>query len=149
MNFHKTINFRLIDGETGRKPGAISGQQFQIKNCNNSHIYLFDWSNTVTVDDCINCKIFIGPVKVEHWNMSFSVSFFCQGLRLHPGLYKLCCCRCLWAVQNKRLQVSLTKNRSSNEKFFRNLDAFLCVNTQPIIEASSRVSMIMDLDGGQ
>ena len=79
----------------------------------------------------------------SRWNVSFSVSFFCQGLRLHPGLYKLCCCRCLWAIQNKRLQVSLTKNRSSNEKFFRNLDAFLCVNTQPIIEASSRVSMII------
>ena len=71
LNFHKTFNFRLIDGETGRKPGAISGQQFQIKNCNNSHIYLFDWSNTVTVDDCINCKIFIGPVKVEPVFFSF------------------------------------------------------------------------------
>ena len=62
---------RLVDSETGRKPGAISGQQFQIKNCNNSHIYLFDWSNTVTVDDCINCKIFIGPVKVELVIFSF------------------------------------------------------------------------------
>ena len=71
---YKLCNCRLVDGETGRRPGSISGQQFQIKNCNNSHIYLFDWSNTVTVDDCINCKIFIGPVKVFP-------RIFCQ---LHP-----------------------------------------------------------------
>ena len=29
---------------------------------------------------------------------------------------------------------------------YRNLDAFLCVNTQPIIEASSRVDSIWKLD---
>ena len=77
---YKLCNCRLVDGETGRRPGSISGQQFQIKNCNNSHIYLFDWSNTVTVDDCINCKIFIGPVKVFE---EYFASFLCQGLCLH------------------------------------------------------------------
>ena len=53
----------LVDGEDGRLPGSINGQQFQIKNYNNSHIYISDWSNTITIDDCTNCKIFLGPVK--------------------------------------------------------------------------------------
>ena len=35
-----------------------------IQNCENSNIYLFDHTNTVTIDDCKMCKIFIGPTKV-------------------------------------------------------------------------------------
>ena len=53
----------LVDGEDGRLPGSINGQQFQIKNCSNCHIFILDWTNTVTIDDCTQCKIFLGPVK--------------------------------------------------------------------------------------
>jgi protein XRP2 len=42
----------------------FSGEQFVIQNCENSNIYLFDHTNTVTIDDCKMCKIFIGPTKV-------------------------------------------------------------------------------------
>ena len=31
-----------------------------------------------------------------------------EGFCLHPGLYKLCCCRCLWPVQDEGLQVFRT-----------------------------------------
>ena len=41
------------------------GEQFVIQNCENSNIYLFDHINTVTIDDCKNCKMFIGPTKVN------------------------------------------------------------------------------------
>ena len=41
------------------------GEQFVIQNCENSNIYLFDHINTVTIDDCKNCKLFIGPTKVH------------------------------------------------------------------------------------
>ena len=44
-------------------PGSIAGQQFQIKNCRGASIYLYDWANTVTVDDCSDCRIFLGAVK--------------------------------------------------------------------------------------
>ena len=50
-------------GEVIRKPGSIAGQQFQLKNSSDCNVYLYDWSNTVTIDDCKNCKIFLGPVK--------------------------------------------------------------------------------------
>ena len=52
-------------GEVIRRPGSVSGQQFQIKNCTNCRIYLFDWSNTVTIDDCTNVKVFLGAVKTS------------------------------------------------------------------------------------
>jgi protein XRP2 len=41
------------------------GEQMIIKNCENCHIYLFDNTNTVTIDDCKNCKMFIGPTQVK------------------------------------------------------------------------------------
>ena len=45
--------------------GSIGGQQFQIKNCANCRIYLYDWSNTLTIDDCTNVKIFAAAVKTS------------------------------------------------------------------------------------
>ena len=35
-----------------------------VRNCENCSIYLFDHTNTVTIDDCKNCKMFIGPTQV-------------------------------------------------------------------------------------
>ncbi|CAG0881209.1 unnamed protein product [Darwinula stevensoni] len=48
---------------TGRTPGTIRGQQFIIQNCSNSSIYLYDHIGAITVDDCSDCKMFIGPVR--------------------------------------------------------------------------------------
>ncbi|XP_053647108.1 protein XRP2 [Cherax quadricarinatus] len=47
--------------EVGRLPGTIGGQQFIIQNCQASQIYLFDCINTITIDDCSDCIIFVGP----------------------------------------------------------------------------------------
>ncbi|KAG0729474.1 Protein XRP2 [Chionoecetes opilio] len=47
--------------EVGRVPGTINGQQFIIQNCQSSHIFLLDHINTITIDDCSDCTIFIGP----------------------------------------------------------------------------------------
>ena len=49
-------------GEVWRLPGSVNGQQFVIQNCKNSSIYVFDHINTVTIDDCINCKIILAAV---------------------------------------------------------------------------------------
>ena len=34
-----------------------------VRNCENCCIYLFDHTNTVTIDDCKNCKVFVGPTQ--------------------------------------------------------------------------------------
>ena len=47
--------------EAGRVPGSINGQQFIIQNCQSSQIFLLDHINTITIDDCSDCTIFIGP----------------------------------------------------------------------------------------
>jgi len=53
----------LNDQTVIKAPGEISGNQFMVRNCQNCCIYLFDHINTITVDDCKQCKIFIGPTK--------------------------------------------------------------------------------------
>ncbi|CAG2117045.1 unnamed protein product, partial [Medioppia subpectinata] len=44
-----------------KKPGEIAGQQFIVENCEFANIGLFDYINTITIDDCNNCSIFVGP----------------------------------------------------------------------------------------
>lgn len=39
----------------------IAGQQFMIANCRDCNIYLFDHIGTISVDECENCRIFVGP----------------------------------------------------------------------------------------
>ena len=59
----------IVDGQEGgqvvRRPGSVGGQQFVIRNSSNCCIYLYDWANTVTIDDCKHCKIFLGAVKTS------------------------------------------------------------------------------------
>lgn len=61
------LNFKdyVIDNQTHetivKLPGQIKGEQFIIQNCNESEIFLFDFINTISVDDCADCTIFIGP----------------------------------------------------------------------------------------
>ena len=57
--------FRLTCYDKMILSGSIGGQQFQIKNCTNCRIYLYDWSNTLTIDDCTNVKIFAAAVKTS------------------------------------------------------------------------------------
>ncbi|MCL4132051.1 UNVERIFIED_CONTAM: hypothetical protein GTU68_057235 [Idotea baltica] len=52
----------LTDGEKGRLPGTINGQQFIVQNCTSSKLFLFDDINTITIDDCTDCSIYVGPV---------------------------------------------------------------------------------------
>ena len=54
-----------------KAPGSIEGEQFMVRNCINCNIYLLDHINTITIDDCKNCKIFIGPTKVKKSLKSF------------------------------------------------------------------------------
>ncbi len=53
----------LTDCAVGRLPGSVAGQQFIIQECKNSKIYLFDHIGTISVDDCVNCTIFVGPTS--------------------------------------------------------------------------------------
>ena len=103
----------IIDGQEGgevvRRPGTIAGQQFQIKNSSDCAIYVYDWANTVTIDDCKNCKIFIGAVKTS--------------------VFMRDCNNCVLVASCGQLRL----------RDCVKVDMFLCVNSQPIIEASSGV----------
>ncbi|XP_023322127.1 protein XRP2 [Eurytemora carolleeae] len=99
------------EGEVFRGPGSINGQQFQIKNCVRSQIYLYDWSNTITIDDCKHCKIFLGPVK--------------------GSVFVRDCTDCTIVLACGQFR---TRDCS-------NLDVFILVNTQPIIESSTGIRL--------
>ncbi|XP_033124239.1 protein XRP2-like [Anneissia japonica] len=98
------------NGETIVKlPGTVDGQQFMIMNCESSNIYIFNHLNTITVDKCTNCKIFLGPVKGSVFLRN------CEN------------CQCVIACQQFRTRDC------------KKVDTFLHCETQPIIESSTRM----------
>jgi len=99
----------LENGESGRLPGKVNGQQFIIQNCKHSNIYVFDHINTITIDDCQNCKLFLGPVK--------------------GSVFLRNCIECVCIVACGQFRT----------RDCRKLDVFLCCATQPIIESSTGV----------
>ncbi|XP_027216690.2 protein XRP2 [Penaeus vannamei] len=99
----------ISNEEVGRLPGTINGQQFIIQNCQSSKIYLFDFINTITVDDCSDCVIFIGPTTGSVFLRDCQdcvVMAACGQFRTRD------CCK---------------------------MDIFLLCQTQPIIEASAKM----------
>ena len=53
----------LKDETVIKLPGTVNGEQFQIQNCQNACIYILDHINTITIDECVNCRIVLGPIK--------------------------------------------------------------------------------------
>ncbi|OTF79539.1 XRP2-like protein [Euroglyphus maynei] len=100
----------LIENESNsiqiRLPGEINGEQFIIENCNDSTICLYDYSNTVSIDDCRNCTFFIGPV------IGSIVIRNCQDCRL------------------------MSASQQFRTRDCKRLDLFVFCATQPAIESS-------------
>ena len=42
--------------------GELNGADFKLRNNKNCEIYILDWSKGMYIDDCIDCKIFCGPI---------------------------------------------------------------------------------------
>ncbi|CAD5120847.1 DgyrCDS9400 [Dimorphilus gyrociliatus] len=104
------ISFKDRENETLVKlPNSLKGSQFIIKNLKNCTVYLLDHMNTVTVDDCEDCKIFIGPIKTSIFVRD------CKNMKL------------MAACQQFR-----TRDCSK-------MDCFLCCTSQPIIESTINV----------
>ncbi|XP_045123423.1 protein XRP2-like [Portunus trituberculatus] len=95
--------------EAGRVPGTINGQQFIIQNCQSSQIFLLDHINTITIDDCSDCTIFIGPTTGSVFVRDCQE---CVVVGACGQFRTRDCCR---------------------------LEVYLLCQTQPIIEASSKM----------
>ena len=60
--FATQYTFKGKKGETLRRdPGEIQGQPFNIEECEDCEIMLLDYSDTIQMDYCKGCKVFIGP----------------------------------------------------------------------------------------
>ena len=81
----KDFIFSHKSGETLLKsPGQIRGYDFAIENLKNCIVYLLDRSAQITVDECENCKFYVGPVEGSIFFRDCadcSVSVCCQQLR--------------------------------------------------------------------
>ena len=42
--------------------GELNGADFKLRNNKNCEIYILDWSKGMFIDDCVDCKIFCGPI---------------------------------------------------------------------------------------
>ncbi|KAM3185486.1 hypothetical protein ACTXT7_006253 [Hymenolepis weldensis] len=95
-------------------PNQINGQQFRIKNCKDSYLYVFDFVNTVTVDNCSNCTIVFGAVKTSY----------------HPSIFIRYCNDCVILAACQQFRVRDSKN----------ITAFIAAVSEPIIETSSSIN---------
>ncbi|XP_071956240.1 protein XRP2-like isoform X2 [Antedon mediterranea] len=80
-----------------------------IMNCKDSSIYIYNHLNTITIDKCTNCKIFLGPTKGSVFLRD------CEN------------CQCVIACQQFRTRDC------------KKIDTFLHCDTQPIIESSVKM----------
>ncbi|XP_050520461.1 protein XRP2-like [Daktulosphaira vitifoliae] len=53
----------LSGGTVCKPPGSIGGQQFVIRNCEDTNVFLLDHSDSIIVDDCQGCTLILGPTK--------------------------------------------------------------------------------------
>mmetsp|Transcript_17705 Transcript_17705/g.41564 ORF Transcript_17705/g.41564 Transcript_17705/m.41564 type:complete len:191 (+) Transcript_17705:136-708(+) len=55
---------RRRTGETIVKAeGSIRGEQFNIEECTDCDVFLLDHIATTFIDQCVGCRIFVGPVE--------------------------------------------------------------------------------------
>ena len=91
-----------------KPPGSINGQQFIIEDCKNCDIFVLDHCDSVNVDACTGCRVFVGP---------------CNG-----SVFLRECVDCKWVVACQQLR---TRDCKSN-------DILLYIGAgQPVIEAST------------
>ena len=56
--------FDSKNGEVLKKlPGQVNGIDFCIMNLTNCSVYIMDYMAQIFIDDCSDCKIFLGPVE--------------------------------------------------------------------------------------
>ncbi|XP_075528558.1 protein XRP2-like [Dermacentor variabilis] len=98
-----------IDTTVTKCPGNVNGQQFVIRNCHNASLYVLDHINSVTIDDCTNCNIVLGPTQGSVFLRN------CNNVRLASACQQLRARDCFA------------------------IDSWLCCSTQPSIESCSEM----------
>jgi len=75
----------LSDEKVRKEPGQINGQPFDICGLKDCEVVLADFCDQVQIDDCVNCKIFVGACSESVFARNCSDCEFyvaCKQLRL-------------------------------------------------------------------
>ena len=54
---------KQVGAVVGRLPGQLNGRQFHIQDCEKCQIFVLDHSSAVTVHNCSECDIVLGPCR--------------------------------------------------------------------------------------
>lgn len=85
------------DASIMKPPGSIGGEQFIIRNCQNTSLYILDHLNSVNIDDCTDCVVILGPTQGSVFLRNCSkvrIASACQQLRARDCTavdFWLCC----------------------------------------------------------
>ena len=121
-----------------KRPGEINGQQFIIKNCTKSKIYLFDHMSTLTIDDCSDCLFVCGPVKgrfetvldfVFAYIFSWHENFVIYLLTFASSIFLRDSNNCTLVCASSQLRL----------RDCRNVNLYVGCESEPIIEASTNI----------
>jgi protein XRP2 len=93
-----------------KEPGSINGINFKLKDLDDCDVFLFDHTSQVLIDNCTNCRFFIGP---------------CEG-----SVFFRNCSDCKFVVSCGQL-----RTRDS-----RNIDISIFCNSRPTIEKTSNIT---------
>ena len=81
----KDFIFANQDGkELAKLPGQINGQGFQLDGLTDCVVYLMDHLAQIYIDNCKDCRIFIGPIKgsiMARNVQNCSISVVCEQFR--------------------------------------------------------------------
>jgi len=128
----------LYEGQLVKRPGEINGQQFIIKNCTKSKIYLFDHMSTLTIDDCSDCLFVCGPVKgrfekvldfVFAYIFSWHENFVIYLLTFGSSIFLRDSNNCTLVCASSQLRL----------RDCRNVNLYVGCESEPIIEASTNI----------
>ncbi|KNC52110.1 uncharacterized protein AMSG_00937 [Thecamonas trahens ATCC 50062] len=75
----------LTDTVAVKPPGSINGEQFIIDTCSGCELYVLDHTATVSIDECTDCRIVLGPCASSVFVRSCArvvVVVACQQFRL-------------------------------------------------------------------
>lgn len=78
--------FKDQKGQTLVKlPGTINGQVFNMEKLVDCEVYILDISETIYVDNCVNCKFYVAPVRSSFFmreSQNSTCSVACKQLRV-------------------------------------------------------------------
>lgn len=151
----------LTSSQQIKRPGELNGQQFIIRNCTNTKIFLLDHTSSLTIDDCSDCIFVTGPVanrsgtKMQKKIISkivivdshflsciFSfkhISFILSNIWINQYINVSICLLCSIFLRDSKNCTLMCASTQLRLRDCQNIYLYVACESDPIIEASSDI----------